>query len=357
MAAAPHGGPLPWPPGATDEIPFEAFMDAALYHPMHGFYGSGAGSPGRRGDFITAVEVGPLFGAVTARFLDHCWDRLGRPDPFRVVEAGAGPGTWARTIRSGMPRCADAMTLTLVERSQPGRSQHPTWVEASVASMDEVGAAHVILANELLDNMAIALVEWANGAWWEVWVGPDGPLRRSFLTLLPDAAELAFANPAAMLDALVPASLRMDGLRLPLARQARRWVSAALTRLEPGGVLVVFDYGADTAGLATRPHNGWLRTYRSHQRGGAPWEDPGTQDITAEVPFDQLPPPNQRSTQAEWLARWGLDELVAEGRQQWQARAGIGDLVALVGRSRVREAEALSQPGGLGDFVVCEWQG
>lgn len=340
-------------------------MEQALYHAVHGFYSSGAGSPGRRGDFLTAVEVGPLFGAVMARYLDHCWERLGQPDPFCVVEAGAGAGTWARSIRAARPRCGSALALTLVERSEPARAHHPEWVTASLATMPHpggphpgptnpgavaVGRAHVVLANELLDNLAFRLFEWQQGKWWEVWVDHDGLHRRVPLDL-PSGRDL----PAARLDSLVPAHLRMDGLRLPLAGQAATWVADTVNGLLPGGRLVTFDYGADTAELATRPDNGWLRTYRAHQPGRAPWVDPGTQDITAEVPFDQLPSPDLRCRQAQWLQRWGLAELVAEGRQQWQARAGIGDLAALIGRSRVREAEALTQPGGLGDFVVCEW--
>ena len=72
-------------------------MELALYDPERGFYATG-GRAGRRGDFLTSPEVGPLFGAVLARALDGWWDELGRPDPFVVVEAGAGPGTLARTV-------------------------------------------------------------------------------------------------------------------------------------------------------------------------------------------------------------------------------------------------------------------
>ena len=71
-------------------------MDLALYG-EHGFYASG-GRAGRRGDFITSPEVGPLFGAVLARAIDAWWNELGRPSDFAVVEAGAGPGTLARAI-------------------------------------------------------------------------------------------------------------------------------------------------------------------------------------------------------------------------------------------------------------------
>ena len=60
-------------------------------------------------------------------------------------------------------------------------------------------------------------------------------------------------------------------------------------------------------------------------------------------------------TQAAFLGAHGIDELVDEGRAAWQAGAGIGDLAALRGRSRVREAEALCAPDGLGGFTVMHW--
>jgi SAM-dependent MidA family methyltransferase len=98
-----------------------------------------------------------------------------------------------------------------------------------------------------------------------------------------------------------------------------------------------------------------LRTYRAHQRGGPPQCDPGEQDITTEVALDQLPAGFTTSTQADFLRRWGIDALVEEGRTVWQARAHLGDLVALRARSRAREADALLDPDGLGGFTVAEW--
>ena len=57
----------------------------------------------------------------------------------------------------------------------------------------------------------------------------------------------------------------------------------------------------------------------------------------------------------EVLRHHGLDELVEEGRQIWSERAHIGDLAAIKGRSRVTEAEALTDRAGLGSFRVLEW--
>ena len=84
-------------------MPFSEVMDLALYDPSHGFYAAG-GAAGRRGDFITSPEVGPLFGAVVARALDGWWRAWGEPDPFVVVEAGAGAGTLAISVLTAQPR-------------------------------------------------------------------------------------------------------------------------------------------------------------------------------------------------------------------------------------------------------------
>src|ERR1700737_1513184 len=72
---------------------------------------------GRGGDFVTSPQLGPLSGAVTARALDQCWEDLGRPDPFFVVEAAAGAGTLARHILAAQPACGPALRYVLVERS------------------------------------------------------------------------------------------------------------------------------------------------------------------------------------------------------------------------------------------------
>ena len=72
---------------AGGAISFEKFMKLALYAPS-GFYSTEVRA-GRRGDFITSPEVGPLFGAVVANAVDEQWRQLGRPKEFELVEVGA----------------------------------------------------------------------------------------------------------------------------------------------------------------------------------------------------------------------------------------------------------------------------
>jgi SAM-dependent MidA family methyltransferase len=351
-------------------------MELALYHPEHGFYAT-TGQPGRRGDFLTSPEVGPLFGVLIARLLDGIWDDLGRPDPFCVIEAGAGRGALAVSIAAASPRCGPALSYVMVERSAPLRSRHgehlsvtpahdalppddpdeagpgplagtgPRW--SSLAEMPRQRVTGVVLANELLDNLPIRLLERRDGDWGEILVDvgdgavvevvvpADDATTRRAMTLAPDAE---------------------PGARIPLQDRSASWVADALTTIERGS-LVLVDYAATTtASLAARPWREWLRTYRAHDPGREPTEDIGRQDVTCEVAIDQLARvrrPDRDEGQAELLGRLGIDDLVAEGRAAWERGAARPDLAALTGRSRIREAEALMDPEGLGAFRVLRW--
>jgi SAM-dependent MidA family methyltransferase len=283
-------------------------MEAALYGP-DGFYEREGGGAGRRGDFLTAPEVGPLFGAVVARGLDAWWDEQGRPDGFTAYDVGAGAGTLGRSLALA----GSAHRYVAVDRSATQRARHDGL--ESAAALPDGELVGVVVANELLDNLPFDLTRDGE---------PFDPAQ--------DWPETGLA---------------------PQQDQARRWVDGVLARLR--GRLVVLDYASTTAAMAGRPWKDWLRTYRGHDRGGHPMDHLGRQDITAEVAVDQLPAPGEDRSQAEWLRGWGIDELVEEGRRIWRARAHLGDLEAIRARSRVNEAEALLDPAGMGSFRVLEW--
>ena len=356
---------------------FAELVAAALYLPGAGFYATG-GRAGRRGDFLTSPEVGPLFGAVVARALDGWWAAAGSPDVFPVVEVGAGPGSLAVAVLAAEPRCAPSLRYVLVEVSARQRAQQAERlpleepseafapgaepvvdgavpdpgprrpVVVSLAESPRLAGPVVVLANELLDNLPFGLAERVAGHWHEVLVGERGGSFEE--VLVPMGAE-----DGAGLDALVPDA--PDRGRVPLAGSAAAWVREARLLAGAGGRVVAFDYGRRTAELAARPWLDWVRTYRGHQRGAHPFDALGTQDVTCEVPVDQLPTPASDRSQAEWLRAHGIEDLVEEGRRVWRERAAIGDLAALRARSRLTEAAALTDPEGLGAFRVLEWRG
>ncbi|MET0146191.1 MAG: SAM-dependent methyltransferase [Ilumatobacteraceae bacterium] len=329
---------------AGGAIPLSAYVDLALYGPA-GFYTAPApdgGRAGRRGDFLTSPEVGPLFGAVIARVLDAEWERLGRPDPFTVVDAGAGPGTLARAVLAAQPACAANLRYVAVEVGAAQRERHPDGVESRSDMPD--GPFHgVVLANELLDNLPFRLAVY-DGGWRESYVVDAGD--GTFGEILP--------VPLEPLPPWLPGRAA-HGARAPIQESASGWLAAALASLRAGRVVVIDYCRARTAEMAATPWRTWLRTYRGHERGGSYLAVPGDQDVTVDVAVDQLPEPDAVRSQAQFLQRHGIDELVAEGRAAWRAAAATPDLAALAMRSRVRDADALLDPGGLGGFTVLEW--
>ena len=348
---------------AGEPLRFDSFMELALYGEPDGFYASGRGAGRRTGDFLTSVEVGPLFGRLVARLADRCWEELGRPSEFALVDAGAGRGMLARSVLVARPRCADAGALryVLVERSAALRREHEQLLEhppgpcaalESRADLPDGPLDGVVIANELLDNLPCRLLERTPDGWVEVYVSTEHPSGAGDLTemLRPLAANVHVAA-----DALAPEA--PVGGRLPLATAAVEWVERALALLRRGS-LVIIDYTDTSVSLAERSSWEWVRTYRGGVRGHDPLRDAGGCDITVEVPLDQLlgaHPGAAVCDQAAFLRSLGIDDLVAEGRTVWRERAAVGDLQALEGRSRVHEAEALCDPGGLGAFSVAVW--
>ena len=325
----------------TEALGFDRFMELVLYGAA-GFY-TREGRAGRRGDFITSPEVGPLFGAVVARYLDSEWQRLGRPSRFTFVDAGAGPGTLARSVLAAEPECADALDYLAVELSDQQRALHPDGI-TSRPDLPDGPIDGVIFANELLDNLPFRLAVF-DGAWREAYVVrlPDGQLVEQLSAHFDPVPEP------------LPVRAR-HGARAPLQERAHQWVTEARSLVRQGSVVVVDYCVASTAELADRPWREWLRTYRGHERGEHYLANPGEQDITTDVALDQLPPADAVRSQAQWLQLHGIDELVDDGKRYWAEHAARPDLTAIQMRSRVSEAEALLDLAGLGGFAVVEWR-
>jgi SAM-dependent MidA family methyltransferase len=357
-------------------------MEAALYDPDGGFF-SVAGGAGRSGaDFVTSVEVGSLFGALVARAVDAWWDQLGRPDPFLVVDAGAGRGQLARDVLRAAPRCAAALRYVLVERSAalraaqsdhlqlepaelvlgpavpPEPDEEPVAVPGSgpmVTALEELPAGPavgIVFANELADNLPFRIVERTAAGWDEIRVAEQRSHHFSEIVLPAEEGLAALAERLAE-GHEIPA-----GTRVPIPTALVDWLRSAGELLRRGVVAVV-DYGAPVAELAARGQDGWLRTYRAQRRGTSPLDAPGSQDITADVPQEWLRRAAaaagltvlEETSQAEWLRSLGVDELVESARAAWHGRSA-NDLAALTARSRVHEAEALLDPAGLGAHRV-----
>ncbi len=368
-------------------------MDNALYG-CDGFYTQG-GRPGlHHGDFGTSPERGQLFARCLANYLDKTWHELGEPSRFLVIEAGAGTGTLCQAVLEAvaMPEasleCVSSLCYMLIERSEKLRSvalerlaplstqtgvpitvaadlpaamywhtQHWHTHSAAPNSTDWSG---VIVANELLDNMAVRIVERSDDptGWQELYLTPA--VQRASARF-PGVAELL--QPAPAIAAAMANKLYLEakpGTRLPLHTQASVWIRRAQRLLSTAqqARLLIFDYGtATTAELADRTMAGWLRTYADHRLNPTEAHIQTTFDITCDVGFDQLPSGYTLTTQSDWLATNGIHQLTDPAKQRWQSQLTNPTSEVLADRALLDEADDLTNPAVLGSFLVAQWRG
>jgi SAM-dependent MidA family methyltransferase len=364
-------------------IPFDTYMAMALYGDG-GFFtrGHGAGRAGR--DFVTSPTVGSLFGRLVARALDDEWRALGQPDPFVVIEGGAGDGRLAADVLRAGPACAPALRYVLVETSRAlretqrerlpieppdealgpfvrvdthdGAPEPVPGLGPVVTHLDDLPALTVdglVLANELLDNLPFGIVERTERGWSEIHVGFDALDDTLGELAVPIDTDEALAR-WMLADVAV-------GTRLPVPRVACDWIVRA-ARTIGRGPLILVDYFATTDELATRGQRspGWLRTYHGHGRGADPLVAPGELDITADVSLAAVEHAAARAgvtieavmSQAEWLTTLGVEALVSDADAVVAAQPSLREPQTIAATSLRNEAAALTDPAGLGAHRV-----
>jgi SAM-dependent MidA family methyltransferase len=325
-------------------LPFEVFMDMALYHPDLGFFSSDRLRSEKAGDFLTSPEVSPLFGETLSVFVSREKDRLG--DPFELVEAGAASGSLIRALLSTLQ-----VEVVAVEASPAARTALQVLLPArSISEVLPNRVRGVILANELVDNLPMALSQRVDGTWRERWVGSDD-----------DGLVFVDADPRPEIESWLEAYAGAvpDGGWVEVQLRATEWLTDALSRLEAGSVVLI-DYGDTAENLLPRRQDGTLRTYRAHHLGPHPLDEPGETDITADVNFTALMSTAENAgasvtllRQDDFLSNLGLRDRLSDLRHSELEAARIGDeTTRLQVRSLKMEAETLLHPRGLGDFRV-----
>jgi SAM-dependent MidA family methyltransferase len=266
-------------------MPFARFMDLALYDHEGGYYRSGAARPGRGGDFLTAPELHPIFSEMLARAVVQAWDGLGHPDPFVVVEHGAGEGALAvgllAAVRDG-PLTAAIRYRTVEVDDRRVESLRGRLEAAGLADRLDMGPSDVpfdgvVLANEVLDALPVHRIRRVGSALRElaVDVGPDGGFTE---------VDIAPTTPA-LAERLAAEGVELvDGQTAEICLALDDWIATAAAPLRCG-LLVLIDYGAPAAELydPVRRLDGTLRAYVRHQVHDDPYRFVGHQDLTAHV--------------------------------------------------------------------------
>ena len=268
-------------------ISCERFIELALYHPRLGYYSRERLRVGRRGDFITNVSVGRLFGEILADQILELWELLDRPPEFTIVEAGAETGELASDLLSRLSQIGPDVRwrYLIVEPNKLKQAQQRQQLTESsvrwVTSLDELDpTAGMILGNELLDAIPTRVVEFSADRWREVCVTLEDNSFKLSLEPIKDPRLLAKV-------AKIPVPLPQP-YRTEVNLAATDWIGDAAKALRRGFVLMI-DYGYSRSDYYSPLRTqGTLALYRNQQRQENIFEGIGETDITAHVDFTAI---------------------------------------------------------------------
>ena len=348
---------------ASGFVPFDRFMEVALYGEAVGFY-TRAGSPfGPEGDFYTAPRVTPLFGRTIAAHLLEIRRGLGRERPFSIVELGPGDGTLAESILAAMPNVpegnaeiryvlverASGLGRAAVERAAPSARERGIPIRL-VESVGELGPFEgAVIANELLDAQPARRLRWTGSEYAELGVRVRDDRLEAAEVPLTRAVPGAPVPPADSPGAIVEIS--------PMSEALVREVADHLA----GGVAVFLDYGMEEAELTAAHPKGTLAAVRGHRFVEDPLDDPGETDLSTFVNFSRIREAArcagllERSyrSQAESLGAWGFPGLFEEAlraarssEEEVRLRLSAKNLLFGFERFRVLEFAAPSRRTG-----------
>jgi SAM-dependent MidA family methyltransferase len=319
---------------ATGPITFARFMSIAQADPERGYYATSDERPTRAGDFLTAPELHPIFGATLARAADEMWWAMGRPARFVLREYGAGSGRLAIDLLGGLR--ADSSGLLEAIRYEPVELV-PARVQRIRERLAEAGFDQVlrdsaapapaamgcVIANEFLDALPVHRLVARDGRLLEIFVGlddqGDDATGGRFVDVVGEPSTPALAERLADEDVTLA-----DGQRAEVCLELDAWAEGMSGALEAGHA-VILDYGRPAAELygPSRP-DGTLRAYSSHRVHDDPYVAIGRQDLTAHVDFTAVERAATAhawrtlglTTQAEFLVGAGLAELLAARRSE-----------------------------------------
>jgi len=338
---------------AGGAIPFSRYMELCLYTPGLGYYSAGQRKFGAGGDFVTAPEISSLFGRCLARC---CMQVLAATNGGDLLEFGAGSGRLAADLLGELAaldclpgryyileRSADLRQrqAELLQRECPQLLGRVVWLD----SLPPPGFRGVMLANEVLDAMAVERFHWDGANASQYFVARSGGAfdwqRRA-----PESSALRSAVDALLQECSLPGDYESE-----VNTALGPWLRGVTGSLE-AGLLLLVDYGYERREYYHPQRNrGTLMCHYRQRAHADPFLWPGLQDITAHVDFTAVAEAavaaglevGGYTTQSWFLLDCGLEDLLHD--------AGPTDGAAYL--QLARQAKTLILPGEMGERFKC----
>jgi SAM-dependent MidA family methyltransferase len=306
-------------------LPFSRYMELALYEPGMGYYSAGAHKLGAGGDFTTAPELSPLFGAAICSTLLPVLEGLKEKGlPTQILEFGAGTGKLATSILTRLNDLGFHLDRYDIIEISPDLAQRQ-----QERIRNTIGQLHlktqcnwltelpnfkgIILANEVIDAIPCDAIIYQNGFWY--WYG-----------VAFESDKLTWRIGSPVEQHLLPEILLngnfSEGYVTELHTTANAWIQQVAKHLD-AGLFLTFDYGFPE-GEYYHPQRleGTLMAHHRHHAIQDPFHLPGLCDLTTHVEWSQI----ARSALAE-----NVDDVYLTNQAAYLLDAGIGDIALEIG--------------------------
>ena len=178
-------------------IPFDKFIDIALYHKKTGYYMK-KNPFGKDGDFITAPNISILFSEMLAIWCLAFWEHLGCPKKINIIELGAGNGEMMYQMIKVFERFnkfRESSNYFILEKSQflkkiqkkKLNSHKITWLN-SINKLKN--GPNIFLANEFFDALPIKQFIKKKNKWYEKSIKKNNINKFEFVNVITNIKNL-----------------------------------------------------------------------------------------------------------------------------------------------------------------------
>ena len=178
-------------------IPFDKFIDIALYHKKTGYYMK-KNPFGKDGDFITAPNISILFSEMLAIWCIAFWEHLGYPKKINIIELGAGNGEMMYQMIKVFERFnkfRESSNYFILEKSQflkkiqkkKLNSHKITWLN-SINKLKN--GPNIFLANEFFDALPIKQFIKKKNKWYEKSIKKNNINKFEFVNVITNIKNL-----------------------------------------------------------------------------------------------------------------------------------------------------------------------
>lgn len=299
-------------------IPFDRFMEMALYEPDLGYYASENTEIGKKGDFYTSQHVHSIFGMMIGRQFVEMWEMIRKPDVFYIIEPGAGAAYLCRDVLDYLNgrNLIDHFMYIIQENNEHVKKRQQNLLNVYsdkvrwVSSLDKIGNVKgCVFSNELLDAFPVKIIEHTDTL-QEVYVAYEEDDIREKPDELSTEKIVDYFN-----DFGITLSHKY---RTEVNLRISDWLLAVSTILSEGFVFTI-DYGYPAWDYYSEERNrGTLLCYHKHSYNENPYQFVGEQDITAHVNFSSVKKwGDERGfktigfcQQGVYLVSLGIDEMI-----------------------------------------------